>query len=69
MRSSTHGPALEGFVARFGDRARLATEAVTRSQVAEDCPIDDLAFRVRVGASVRRTGGEPVEWAFEFTKQ
>ena len=69
LRSSAHGPGLEDFVARFGNRARLASPTATLGDLAEDCPIDDGTFSVRVGGSVPRTGGELVEWALEFRKR
>jgi hypothetical protein len=69
LRSSAHGPGLEMFVARFGDRTRLAAEGVTRADVSEGYATDEGTFSVRVGGSVRHSGGEPVEWAFEFTKE
>lgn len=69
LQSSVSSPALEVFVARFGERTRLALAAVTREDVAEDYTIRGTVYSVRVGGSVRRTGEELVEWAFEFSKR
>ena len=69
LRASTRAPALERFSARFGDRSRLTLEAVIRRDVKESYPIDETAFRVFVGSTVRRKDGQLVDWAFEFVKE
>jgi hypothetical protein len=68
LRASESGPGLEWFCARFGDCTRLIAEGVIRRDVAEDYPVEESTYKVRVGATVPRKDGQLVEWAFEFTK-
>jgi hypothetical protein len=68
LRASAHGPALEQFIVRFGDRSRLALEGVVKTDFEHAYQVSDWEFSVCIGSGVPHREGQIVNWAFEFTK-
>jgi hypothetical protein len=68
IRASEHSPALEEFVAKFGNRSLLASHGLTRMDIEEIVCGGNCSFRVRIANSVPLREGENMDWAFEFTK-